>query len=53
MLVDILGNFFSCSIKDRLKIRDSKIPEFKYTPLEVINAALFNETLNKTIDALK
>lgn len=53
MLVNILGAFFNCTDAEKETIRMATIPEFKYSPLTVINKALICKTLEKTLEELK
>jgi hypothetical protein len=53
MLVDILGSFFRCTEAEKKAIRVAAIPEFKHSPLHVINTALTCMTLEKTLETLK
>lgn len=52
MYEDILGNFFELSLDQRKEIDWSVLPVKAHSPLNVINAALQNQDLQKTIKAL-
>lgn len=53
MYVDILTVFFNLNSSDQRQIKDAKLEPKKWTPLEVINTALINRDLHKTLQALE
>lgn len=53
MYEDILTNFFKGNNETRLQISKAGLPVKKWSPLQVINTAIVNETLEKTLDVLK
>ncbi len=53
MYEDILANFFKGDAEVRLKISKMGLPIAKWSPLQVINTAIVNETLDATLKALK
>jgi hypothetical protein len=53
MYVDILGNFFENKPGVREKIAAAKLPEFKHSPLTVINTALQEPNIDKLLRILK
>lgn len=52
MYEDILTNFFKGGDEMRLQISKAGLPLQKWSPLQVINTAIVNETLEKTLEAL-
>ncbi len=53
MYEDILINFFKGDDSIRLQIAKAGLESKKWSPLQVINTAIVNETLEKTLEVLK